>query len=134
MRARGLMVVVAVLALLLGVVVGQRAAGSRAEAQEPAAVVFGFVAVSAGQPTPTRVRALIGESVCGTSGQLALAGDAYLYTMVVASALEKPGCGVDGAAVRLQLLSGEIDAGGAGGAGVVAAGHYAGGPGVGGGD
>ena len=111
MPTRGLLVVVAVVALLLGAALGPRAAGSRAEAQEPAAVVFGFIAVGAGQPAPTRVRALIGETVCGTSGQLALAGDVYLYTLVVASALEKPGCGVDGAAVRLQLLAGEIDAG-----------------------
>jgi hypothetical protein len=103
---------VAALALLIGVGIGQQAAGSRAAAQEPAAVIFGFVSVAAGQPAPTRVRALVGETVCGTSGPLAqVEGALLLYTLVVARAGEKAGCGFDGATVRLQLLAGEIDAG-----------------------
>jgi len=108
---RGLLVVVAAVALLLGAAIGQRATGSRANAQEPVAIIFGFVAVGPGQTVPTRVRALIGETVCGTSVQLTQAGELYVYTLLVASALEKAGCGVDGAAVRLQLLAGEIDTG-----------------------
>jgi hypothetical protein len=54
---------------------------------------------------------MVGETVCGTSALQSLDPALYFYSLSVASALEKPGCGVDGAAVRLQLLAGEIDAG-----------------------
>ena len=68
--------------------------------------------VSSGDaPLPSRVRATIGSVVCGTA-QIQISGPgAGVYALTVVSADQKPGCGTPGAAVRLALLSGEIDPG-----------------------
>jgi len=115
MRPRALTAVIASVALLTGVLLGQQdAGGSRVSAQEPPAIYYGFVsgALGGGDTSPTRVRAYIGETVCGTASIAATPEvEIGFYTIEVASAAEKPGCGSAGLAVQLRLFSGELDAG-----------------------
>lgn len=112
MRSRALTAVIAVAALVTGVVLGQQdAGGSRASAQEPPAVFYGLVAASPGSETaPTRIRAYIGDTVCGTAdiaGASSGLGIAF-YTLEVASQAQKPGCGSEGATVQFRLFTGEL--------------------------
>jgi hypothetical protein len=118
MHSRALTVVIASVALLTGVLLGQHdAGGSRVSAQEPPAIYFGFVftarqatGVGAEDIAPTRVRALIGENVCGTA-QITPTPEPGLgfYTIEVASAADKAGCGSDGTEVKFHAFSGELD-------------------------
>ncbi len=107
---RGSVLVVAALSVLLGVFAGDHGAGSRASAQEPAFVLFGFVA-SGDAPLPSRVRASIGAVVCGSAQVQPSGPGAGVYALAVVPSDQKAGCGTPGAAVRLTLLSGEIDPG-----------------------
>ncbi len=115
MRSRALTVVIASIALLTGFAFGQQdAGGSSVSAQEPPAIFYGFISSphDSREAAPTRVRATIGETVCGTADIAATPelGIGF-YTIEVASAKEKPGCGTDGVAVQFRLFSGELDAG-----------------------
>lgn len=112
---RGSVFAVGMLALLLGVFAGNPftgnlGAGSRASAQEPAFVLFGIVS-SGDAPLPSRVRASIGDVVCGTAQVQSSGNGAGVYALAVAPADRKAGCGTSGATVRMALLSGEIDSG-----------------------
>jgi len=54
---------------------------------------------------------MIGDVACG-SAEVAPTGEGIgFYALVIVSGDTKPGCGVEGAAVRLSLQSGEIDPG-----------------------
>lgn len=84
--------------------------GSRASAQEPALVLYGSVAAGAA-PLPSRVRATVGDVACGSAEVSNIGGGTGFYTVVVVSSDTKAGCGVNGAAVKVSLQSGEIDPG-----------------------
>lgn len=108
--ARGVIFVVTFALLLGSSLLGFSGAGSRASAQEPALVLFGSVA-SGTAPLPTRVRATIGDVACGSAEVTPTGPGAGFYALIVVSADTKAGCGIEGAAVRLSLQSGEIDPG-----------------------
>lgn len=99
------------LAAIILVLTALPGTGSHASAQEPVSVFFGFVDGPAGTP-PERVRALVGETVCGTANVLPLgASPVGFYLVSVASGGEKAGCGQPGSTVRFLLLSGQVDPG-----------------------
>ena len=108
--ARGAIFVVAFALLIGSSLLGLSGAGSRAYAQEPALVVFGSVG-SGSAPLPTRVRATIGEVACGSAEVTPTGPGTGFFALLIVSSSTKAGCGVDGAAVRLSLQSGEIDPG-----------------------
>ena len=86
-------------------------AGSRASAQEPAMIVFGFVERELNRPFPTRVRAFVGDTVCGTADVAPSGEGLAFYFVIVASEAQKPGCGTEGATVTFRLLYASLDAG-----------------------
>jgi len=108
--ARGAIFVVAFSMLVGSSLLGLSGAGSRAHAQEPALVVFGSVG-SGSMPLPTRVRATVGDVACGSAEVTPTGPGTGFFALIVVPAGAKAGCGVDGAAVRLSLQSGEIDPG-----------------------
>ena len=85
-------------------------AGSRAYAQEPALVLYGFVQTGDGIP-PTKVRATIGDVTCGTADVNLTSASTGAYALVVVPADQKAGCGTDAALVSVLLLRGEIGPG-----------------------
>lgn len=105
---RGLASVVLGAALLAGSLFS--GVGSRASAQEPALVLYGSIA-SGTAPLPSRVRVTIGDVSCGSAEVSNTGSGMGFYAVVVVSSDTKPGCGVNGAAVRVSLQSGEIDPG-----------------------
>ena len=108
--ARGAIFVAACALLIGSSLLGLSGAGSRAHAQEPALVVFGAVG-SGSAPLPTRVRATVGDVACGSAEVTPTGAGTGFFALIVVAAGTKPGCGVEGAAVRLSLQSGEIDPG-----------------------
>ena len=116
---RGLFLVVALAALLGGALFGPlfeaslfdaMGAGSRAYAQEPAFVLYGFVE-SGAAPLPLKVRANIGGVTCGTADVTASSNAAGFYALVVVPEDQKAGCGVSGVTVQMHLIRSEIDPG-----------------------
>ena len=95
-------------ALLVGSLVS--GVGSRASAQEPALVLYGSIA-SGSTPLPSRVRATVGDVSCGSAEVSNTGNGTGFYAVVVVSSDTKSGCGVNGAAVKVWLQSGEIDPG-----------------------
>lgn len=95
---------------ILAACLGFLAVGSRASAQAPTALFFGFIALDE-QPAPDRVRALVGDTVCGTAEIMPSGEGRGFYFVQVVSAGEKPGCGVEGSPVSFVLLSGALDEG-----------------------
>lgn len=112
--ARGLLFVAALAALLggalFGPLFGMHRAGSRAYAQEPAFVLYGFV-TSGDAPLPSKVRATIGEVTCGTAEVTAAGNATGVYALVVVPVDQKAGCGANGVTVRVHLIRSEIDPG-----------------------
>ncbi len=112
MRSRALTLVIAGLALFLGVLLGQQdAGGSSASAQESPSVFYGFTSRYPDGMLPSKVRAQVGDTVCGTAPVLEFSEVSGFYTLTVASAAEKAGCGEDGVSVQFFLLVGDIDPG-----------------------
>ncbi len=85
-------------------------AGSRASAQEPAFVLFGTVSPIDGV-LPARVRATVGEVVCGSADVSRAAGGTGFYALSVVSADSKAGCGTQFGLVRVRVIEGAIDSG-----------------------
>lgn len=85
-------------------------AGSRAYAQEPALVLYGFVQTGDGIP-PTKVRATIADVTCGTADVSLTSASTGAYALVVVPADQKAGCGTDGTLVSVLLLRGEVGPG-----------------------
>ena len=85
-------------------------AGSRASAQEPAFVLFGTVARIDGV-LPSRIRATVGEVVCGSADVNRQPDGTGFYALSVVSAGTKTGCGTQFALIRVRAILGEIDSG-----------------------
>lgn len=109
---RGLASLVFGAALLAGSLIS--GVGSRASAQEPALVLFGSVAPVDGA-LPSRIRATVGDVVCGSSVVIPGPNGLGSYALAVVSADTKVGCGIEGSLVRLRVLHGEVDGGRFGG-------------------
>jgi len=84
--------------------------GSRALAQEPTFVLFGRVSPIDGV-LPARVRATVGDVVCGSADVSRQADGSGFYALSVVSADSKAGCGTQFGLVRVRLIEGAIDSG-----------------------
>jgi hypothetical protein len=98
-----------VVALVMPIVGGE----GRAYAQEATAPFVAYGAIAAGDDggLPAKVRATVGDVVCGTADVIRSEVGRGFYVVVVASSGQKPGCGVPGSIVQLKLLDGEVDPG-----------------------
>ncbi|RLT26918.1 MAG: hypothetical protein DWI48_04990 [Chloroflexi bacterium] len=85
-------------------------AGSRASAQEPAFVLYGRVSPIDGV-LPARVRATVGDVVCGSADVNRQPDGTGFYALSVVSAGTKTGCGTQFALIRVRAILGEIDSG-----------------------
>lgn len=100
------------LGLGFGSLFGASTAGTpHATAEGVPAVFFGFVPLDQFSAKPTRVRALIGDTVCGTASLQPSGEGLAFYVLSVVPAADKAGCGTDGVPVRFLLLAGEVDPG-----------------------
>lgn len=108
MMQRGLFVVALFVALVSSALI--TGAGSRASAQEPAFVLHGRIRAVGDTPLPTRLRALVGETVCGSSVVLEDVNGQGSYALAVVSSDVKPECGSRGAQVRIVAVNGNVEA------------------------
>ena len=95
---RGIAAVGVCAALLVGSLMTW--AGSGASAQEPAHVLYGTITVVAGSTPPTRLRALTGDTVCG-SGAIVRDNERLTYALSIVSGDTKSGCARAGDLVRI---------------------------------
>ncbi len=100
------------LGLGFGSLFGASTAGTpHATAGGVPAVFFGFVPLDQLSAPPTRVRALSGDTVCGSASLQPSSEGLAFYVLSVVPASDKTGCGTDGTPVRFLMLAGEVDPG-----------------------
>jgi hypothetical protein len=74
-------------------------------------VMYGFVSAGADGVLPSRVRAMIGDVVCGSADISRVDEGSGFYVVTVAAQGLKDGCGGPESLVELLLLSGAVDPG-----------------------
>jgi hypothetical protein len=97
------------LVVLTAVALTPRSASAQT-ASSQSLVLYGFI-TPGDAGIPSRVRALVGDVVCGTAETIRSEGARGFYILSVAPGQQKSGCATHGAVVQLQLLTGEVDPG-----------------------